>query len=441
MQNTQKVLERFDADGSGVLSRSEIHEALKILLGVEVPSAKLDAAMKKFDADESGSIDINEFGQLVSDLRVSRKKYVDPPLKLHEGSCLGQDKKLPGQDLVLRIYQHKLVCSFVALCIMGNFAMNVLEKEIDPDPENPKYKDVWAITDFTFNIIFLIELCANMWSFGGPVRKFWSSPWNVFDTIIVMVGVLTMVNVLGPPLDKLKLMRAFRVFRLFKRVESLNCIIVALVKSIPGVANAFVVMVVFFCIYAILAVELFRDFGIDGTYTTYDVTTGSTSTLEAKSGRGFKLGIEYYGTFMRALYTLFQVMTGESWSEAVARPLLFGWSKNNAIVVGTFFVSFIMLTQLVLINVVVAVLLEKFVAGDDGESDENAKLDARLANLDNKASSNDMNTKLDKIITDLSALADSVANLQAEMNSMRECSRKASKNATAQRNCNTVYGL
>merc|ERR1712032_1369309 len=164
-----------------------------------------------------------------------------------------------------------------------------------------------------------------------------------------------------------------------------------------GVANAFVVMVVFFCIYAILAVELFRDFGIDGTYSTYDHTTGETATLGAKSERGFMLGIEYYGTFMRALYTLFQVMTGESWSEAVARPLLFGWSNDNAVVVGFFFVSFMMLTQFVLINVVVAVLLEKFVAGDDGNTDDydDAQVDARLANLDHKEASSDMNSKLD----------------------------------------------
>ncbi len=39
-------------------------------------------------------------------------------------------------------------------------------------------------------------------------------------------------------------------------------------------------------------------------------------------------------------------MTGESWSEAVARPLLFGASESGDAVVPTlFFVSFIILTQ------------------------------------------------------------------------------------------------
>ena len=55
-----------------------------------------------------------------------------------------------------------------------------------------------------------------------------------------------------------------------------------------------------------------------------------------------------------------QVMTGDGWSEQVARPLIFGLYRN-AIFVATFFVSFILLTQIVLTNVVVAVLLDKFV--------------------------------------------------------------------------------
>ena len=158
-------------------------------------------------------------------------------------------------------------------------------------------------------------------------------------------------------------------------------------------------MFIFFCIYAILAVELFRDFGCErpmanaannasaldvsmavGASSAADVWSGPVFctasvyytideqgrnvSVDATTGRGINVGREYYGTFMRALFTLFQVMTGESWSEAIARPLLFGFSSSlttSAIVIGAFFTSFIILMQMVLINVVVAVLLDKFV--------------------------------------------------------------------------------
>ena len=90
----------------------------------------------------------------------------------------------------------------------------------------------------------------------------------------------------------------------------------------------------------------------------------STQTVSSESARGMYNGYEYYGTFARAMYTLFQVMTGESWSEAIARPLVFGLF-DNALVVSLFYVSFIILTQLVLTNVVVAVLLDNFVQDND----------------------------------------------------------------------------
>ena len=51
-------------------------------------------------------------------------------------------------------------------------------------------------------------------------------------------------------------------------------------------------------------------------------------------------------------------MTGESWSEAVARPTLLG---DSAVLTGIFYVTFILITQIVMVNVVVAVLLEKMV--------------------------------------------------------------------------------
>jgi len=163
------------------------------------------------------------------------------------------------------------------------------------------------------------------------------------------------------------------VFRLFKRIESLNKVISALMRAIPGVTNAFVIMLIFMMIYAILAVEYFAQLGQPfgatpyGTYFTYDEF--GNHSITAETARGLIYGYEYYGSFTKALYTLFQVMTGESWSEAVVRPLLFSSTMNGALV-ALYFVSFILLMQIVLTNVVVAVLLDKFVEEEPTEEGE-----------------------------------------------------------------------
>merc|ERR1712137_1089257 len=73
----KKVFDRFDKDKSGLLEVKEIQDALKLLLGVEVPLDKFDAAMKKFDSNGSGDLDVYEFEMLVDDVRRSRKAYVE----------------------------------------------------------------------------------------------------------------------------------------------------------------------------------------------------------------------------------------------------------------------------------------------------------------------------------------------------------------------------
>lgn len=110
-------------------------------------------------------------------------------------------------------------------------------------------------------------------------------------------------------------------------------------------------------------------------------------TVSSMTARGFTYGEEYYGTFMRALYTLFQVLTGESWSEAVARPTMFGKGggadgkgmDGGAVLSGIFYVTFIIIMQIVMLNVVVAVLLEKMVEEDPAEEEEEEDEENKLS--------------------------------------------------------------
>jgi len=245
-------------------------------------------------------------------------------------------------------------------------------------------------------VIFIFELAVNL--YGSFWRKFISSPWNYLDTIVVVVGITSLAKVDLGSFSQIKILRAFRILRLFKRVESLNKILVALIRSIPGVFNAFLVMLIFMTIFAIVAVDFFSEFGNEGTYETVqtygyaaarwgqgeslgpdDGLIENRTLIDATTARGFHYGQEYYGTFSRSLYTLFQVLTGESWSEAVVRPLIFGYNPSNAFLVGFFFTVYILLTQVVLQNVVVAVLLDNFVADTPEDKPDESAVPAESA--------------------------------------------------------------
>lgn len=261
--DVQRTFDRYDEDESGDIDKTELKAALEDL-GLEVSRGKVKAIMKKYCKKGTDSLDIDTFDVLVNDLKSHMQKektVADTSEPFVRHSCFGRNRPLPQQARVRALYMTPLVSWVVAFFIAANFIVNIVEKEIDPDAANLKYEEVWNKLDVVFNIIFLVELVVNMYGYGGPVLAFWKSPWNVFDFLIVAVGVLLISGVVSPesPAGKLKLLRAFRVFRLFKRIKSLNQIIVALVLAIPGVFNAFIVMVIFLAIYAILAVELFRD--------------------------------------------------------------------------------------------------------------------------------------------------------------------------------------
>jgi len=267
---------------------------------------------------------------------------------------------LPGQYWVAKIYNSDHIQILVAVLIGFNFLTNIIEKEIDPHGD--KYADTFEGFGLFYNICFTVELLVNLYAHW--FKHFFRSGWNVFDCIVVMIGVVNTVKLpLPPAFSLLRMMRAFRVFRLFKRVHSLNKIIVAIVHAVPGVLNAFLILAIVMSIYAILAVEFYYEIGENC------LQPGSPDAW-LLTPRGYCSGEEYFGTFSKSLYTFFQVLTGESWSEMVARPAMWAFFDEPLKIIagGFFFVSYFLITAFVLTNVVVAVLLDKMVDPEVAEA-------------------------------------------------------------------------
>mmetsp|Transcript_46819 Transcript_46819/g.85737 ORF Transcript_46819/g.85737 Transcript_46819/m.85737 type:complete len:488 (-) Transcript_46819:45-1508(-) len=261
------------------------------------------------------------------------------------------------QERVRKTYTGLRVQAFVAVLIGGNFLVNIVEKQLDPKGDQGM-EHIWYPFELFFNIAFTVELMVNL--FAHWWRPFWRSSWNVFDLMVVSIGILTTVKTdLPGPLKLLRIIRAFRVFRLFKRVKSLNRIMQSLTRAVPGVANAFLILVLVMSIYAILGVDLFKEHGKDGV-----INNESGEPVEYWTPRGQEYGDEYFGNFLKAWYTMFQVLTTDSWNEAVGRPLVHQDGSITGIGCGLFFTSFSVVVAIVLVNVMVAVLLEKMV--DEG---------------------------------------------------------------------------
>jgi voltage-gated sodium channel len=233
----------------------------------------------------------------------------------------------------------------VAALILSNFILNIFEAHFTPE-EGSDTQALFAQIDMGFTIIFTCELLTNM--FATLVYEFVKDSWNWFDTMVVGVSLCTLFLENLPGAKPLKLMRCFRVFRLFKRIPSLRQIIVALTASVPPMINAFALVCLVTAIYAIVGVTLFS----------------------AKDPENFV-------DFFTAMFTMFQVMTGDNWSD-ICRGLFVLTGQGAG--VAMFFVSFQLIVALVLVNVVIAVLLDEFsnaaekrLSGGSNDEDGGAK--------------------------------------------------------------------
>lgn len=174
--------------------------------------------------------------------------------------------------------------------------------------------------------IFIAEMLLKMIAY--KFLGYFKSAWNWFDFIIILTSVLSGLAVLS----SMRILRVFRVFRSlkglrgFKMISSLKplqAIISAIGKSLPGISWTAMLLLVIYYIYAIIGVTQF--------------------------GTAFP---EWFGNIPKAMYTLFQVMTLESWSMGIARPVIAQFP-----LAWVFFVSYIIISSFIALNIVVGIVL------------------------------------------------------------------------------------
>ncbi|CAK0860024.1 unnamed protein product, partial [Prorocentrum cordatum] len=276
-----------------------------------------------------------------------------------------------------RLYEGPIVTMIVFSAIMGNFVLECVQRTppFQPVPEGAQdpgwhmTEADWGRVNNFFNVVFLVEVVFHMYS--EWMNSWMKSPGNWFDMLVVTGGCLELMQVELPGIDVVTMLRTIRVFRLlralriFGKIEALSKIINSLSSGAGGVAQALGIIMMVMLIYAVIAVDQYC-----GLYCEEDKAPYKNME-EFRTSRGLCFGKDYYGDTGRATYTMFQILTGESWSEAAVRPILYRYGTStdpedqlNLIGAAVFFVSFVVICSFVLINVVVAVLLAGFSTND-----------------------------------------------------------------------------
>nr|VFK30806.1 MAG: voltage-gated sodium channel [Candidatus Kentron sp. MB]VFK75240.1 MAG: voltage-gated sodium channel [Candidatus Kentron sp. MB] len=196
--------------------------------------------------------------------------------------------------------------------------INAITLGLNTVPEiNGKYGDWLNVFDRFVLGVFVLEIL------GKLVYRHWRfflSGWNVFDFIIVGIALIPSSGAL----TVLRSLRILRALRLLSVVPSMRRVVQALFSSIPGIGSVSMLILLIFYVGAVISTQMF--------------------------GQAFP---EWFGTIGKSMYTLFQIMTLESWSMGIVRPILevfpLAW---------VFFIPFILVTSFAVLNLFIGIIVD-----------------------------------------------------------------------------------
>ena len=257
-----------------------------------------------------------------------------------------------------------IVLSFIAVCIENQVL-----------PQRPETVDVWDVVDACFVVTFAIDLL------GKWILNFFDAWWYASLSTLHLVAMLVIGIAYWAESDRpfnersqgivisYAVLRALRITRLvyiFRESEDLLIIGLTLRRALSKTCIALMLMVTVQAIYAVAGVSMFREargFAFGSTDTEFFGDTAHTVV----TARGFEYGAEYWGTFGRAMWTLFQTFTFESWSEVIARPLVFDELWWRCVAASIFFPSYIFLNSILLLNVLTSITVEAITSASELE--------------------------------------------------------------------------
>lgn len=188
--------------------------------------------------------------------------------------------------------------------------------------------------------IFVLEIALRIYAFR---LRFFRDPWSLFDFFVVAIALVPASG----PFQVLRALRILRALRLVSVLPSLRRVVGGLIAALPGMSSIVMLMAMLFYVAAVMATNLFGEVFPD-----------------------------WFGSLGASFYTLFQVMTLESWSMGIVRPVMEAFP-----LAWMFFVPFILLSTYAVLNLFIGVI----VSAMQEESEATASADRQALHDDSAA--------------------------------------------------------
>nr|XP_061802342.1 sodium channel protein type 2 subunit alpha-like isoform X3 [Nerophis lumbriciformis] len=245
------------------------------------------------------------------------------------------------------------------IVIMILICLNMVTMMVETDDQTQDMDDILYWINLVFIVLFTGECILKMVSLR---HYYFTIGWNIFDFVVVILSIVGMFlsdmiekYFVSPTLFRvIRLARIGRILRLIKGAKGIRTLLFALMMSLPALFNIGLLLFLVMFIYAIFGMSNFayvkRESGIDDLFN--------------------------FETFGNSMICLFQITTSAGWDGLLA-PILnkrepdcdsqmehpgnyYKGNCGNPSVGIFFFVSYIIICFLIVVNMYIAVILENF---------------------------------------------------------------------------------
>ncbi|KAM6452897.1 sodium channel protein type 5 subunit alpha-like isoform 3-T3 [Liasis olivaceus] len=244
------------------------------------------------------------------------------------------------------------------VCIMLLICLNMVTMMVETDDQSPEKVNILYRINMVFVAIFTAECIFKMTALR---HYYFTNGWNIFDFVVVILSIVGSVlsdiiqkYFFSPTLFRvIRLARIGRILRLIRGAKGIRTLLFALMMSLPALFNIGLLLFLVMFIYAIFGMANFayvkKEYGIDDMFN--------------------------FETFANSMLCLFQITTSAGW-DGLLNPILntgppycdpsytnTNGSRGNcgSPAVGIlFFVTYIIISFLIVVNMYIAIILENF---------------------------------------------------------------------------------
>lgn len=360
-----KAFNLLDKDNLGYLNKDQ---CIRLFEGLnnyrtlpKISREEFELIFEALDDSNDFKINLNEFEDLCNAIAMRFEREDTPswferfPSFYHSPRC----------EKLKTFVRSPKFGNFIALVLILNFVAVIIETTLDI--ENNSAQKIWQKVELVFGLIYVLEMALKIFAFG--FKNYWRNGENRFDFLVTWVivigeaysfispnGLAFLSN--GEWIRYLLLARMLRLIRLLMHVKRYRAFLATFLNLIPSLMPYLGTIFCVLCIYCSLGVQIFGG-----------IVNAGNSDLEGTELADNDWLLFNFNDYPNGMATLFNLLVMNDWQI---------WMQSYKDLTGTswsmvYFISFYLLAVMLLLNLVVAFVLEAFFAEMELESSENSE--------------------------------------------------------------------